>query len=117
MCVNYDQLDLLLVSKFFEHHPITQEEASSEGTTPVSEAYPSLPPSDSTGSLCHASVSPSKSIPIPQNFRPGEEDHRNQFGQRDRSSSRSQRPHHTIEPVNIDVQPAVHESETLEERL
>lgn len=40
---------LLLVSKFFEHHPFTQEEVSSEGTTPVSEACPSLPPSDSTG--------------------------------------------------------------------
>uniref|UniRef100_A0AAZ3NNQ4 non-specific serine/threonine protein kinase n=1 Tax=Oncorhynchus tshawytscha TaxID=74940 RepID=A0AAZ3NNQ4_ONCTS len=103
MCVNYDQLDLLLVSKFFEHHPITQEEVSSEGTTPVSEAYPSLPPSDSTGSLCHASVSPSKSIPIPQNFRPGEEDHRNQFGQRDRSSSAPNVHINTIEPVNIDV--------------
>uniref|UniRef100_A0A8C7IDP5 non-specific serine/threonine protein kinase n=1 Tax=Oncorhynchus kisutch TaxID=8019 RepID=A0A8C7IDP5_ONCKI len=105
MCVNYDQLDLLLVSKFFEHHPITQEEVSSEGTTPVSEAYPSLPPSDSTGSLCHASVSPSKSIPIPQNFRPGEEDHRNQFGQRDRSSSAPNVHINTIEPVNIDVSP------------
>ncbi|XP_052363778.1 serine/threonine-protein kinase B-raf-like [Oncorhynchus keta] len=102
MCVNYDQLDLLLVSKFFEHHPITQEEVSSEGTTPVSEAYPSLPPSDSTGSLHHASVSPSKSIPIPQNFRPGEEDHRNQFGQRDRSSSAPNVHINTIEPVNID---------------
>uniref|UniRef100_A0A674CRI3 non-specific serine/threonine protein kinase n=1 Tax=Salmo trutta TaxID=8032 RepID=A0A674CRI3_SALTR len=105
MCVNYDQLDLLLVSKFFEHHPITQEEVSSEGTTPVSEVYPSLPPSDSTGSLCHTSVSPSKSIPIPQNFRPGEEDHRNQFGQRDRSSSAPNVHINTIEPVNIDVSP------------
>uniref|UniRef100_A0AAY4BBG8 non-specific serine/threonine protein kinase n=1 Tax=Denticeps clupeoides TaxID=299321 RepID=A0AAY4BBG8_9TELE len=105
MCVNYDQLDLLLVSKFFEHHPITQEEASSEGTTPVSEACPSLPPSDSTGydlSLCHPTVSPSKSIPIPQTFRPGEEDHRNQFGQRDRSSSAPNVHINTIEPVNID---------------
>ncbi|XP_028810438.1 serine/threonine-protein kinase B-raf isoform X3 [Denticeps clupeoides] len=103
MCVNYDQLDLLLVSKFFEHHPITQEEASSEGTTPVSEACPSLPPSDSTGSLCHPTVSPSKSIPIPQTFRPGEEDHRNQFGQRDRSSSAPNVHINTIEPVNIDA--------------
>uniref|UniRef100_A0A3P8ZX61 non-specific serine/threonine protein kinase n=1 Tax=Esox lucius TaxID=8010 RepID=A0A3P8ZX61_ESOLU len=102
MCVNYDQLDLLLVSKFFEHHPITQEEVSSEGTTPMSEACPSLPPSDSTGSLCHATVSPSKSIPIPQTFRPGEEDHRNQFGQRDRSSSAPNVHINTIEPVNID---------------
>ncbi|XP_076152684.1 serine/threonine-protein kinase B-raf isoform X2 [Alosa pseudoharengus] len=102
MCVNYDQLDLLLVSKFFEHHPITKEEVSSEGTTPVSEVCPSLPPSDSTGSLCHATVSPSKSIPIPQSFRPGEEDHRNQFGQRDRSSSAPNVHINTIEPVNID---------------
>ena len=40
---------MLLVSKFFEHHPFTQEDVSSEGTTPISDAYPSLPPSDSTG--------------------------------------------------------------------
>ncbi|XP_036433481.1 serine/threonine-protein kinase B-raf isoform X1 [Colossoma macropomum] len=102
MCVNYDQLDLLLASKFLVHHPITQEEVSSEGTTPVSEMCPSIPPSDSTGSLCHPSVSPSKSIPIPQSFRPGEEDHRNQFGQRDRSSSAPNVHINTIEPVNID---------------
>ncbi|XP_072529185.1 serine/threonine-protein kinase B-raf isoform X2 [Salminus brasiliensis] len=102
MCVNYDQLDLLLASKFLVHHPITQEEVSSEGTTPVSEVCPSIPPSDSTGSLCHSSVSPSKSIPIPQSFRPGEEDHRNQFGQRDRSSSAPNVHINTIEPVNID---------------
>uniref|UniRef100_A0A672Z4Y1 non-specific serine/threonine protein kinase n=1 Tax=Sphaeramia orbicularis TaxID=375764 RepID=A0A672Z4Y1_9TELE len=102
MCVNYDQLDLLLVSKFFEHHPFTQDEVSSEGTTPVSEACPSLPPSDSTGSLCHTTVSPSKSIPIPPSFRPSEEDHRNQFGQRDRSSSAPNVHINTIEPVNID---------------
>ncbi|XP_070847832.1 serine/threonine-protein kinase B-raf isoform X3 [Chaetodon trifascialis] len=107
MCVNYDQLDLLLVSKFFEHHPLTQEEVSSEGTTPVSEACPSLPPSDSTGfrlsrSICHTTVSPSKSIPIPPSFRPNEEDHRNQFGQRDRSSSAPNVHINTIEPVNID---------------
>uniref|UniRef100_A0A8B9HIE2 non-specific serine/threonine protein kinase n=1 Tax=Astyanax mexicanus TaxID=7994 RepID=A0A8B9HIE2_ASTMX len=102
MCVNYDQLDLLLASKFLVHHPITQEEVSSEGTTPVSEVCPSIPPSDSTGSLCHPSVSPSKSIPIPQSFRPGEEDHRNQFGQRDRSSSAPNVHINTIEPVNID---------------
>ncbi|XP_010795226.1 serine/threonine-protein kinase B-raf isoform X2 [Notothenia coriiceps] len=99
MCVNYDQLDLLLVSKFFEHHPFTQEDVCSEGTTPVSEACPSLPPSDSTGSICH---SPSKSIPIPPSFRPSEEDHRNQFGQRDRSSSAPNVHINTIEPVNID---------------
>ncbi|KAK2882753.1 serine/threonine-protein kinase B-raf isoform X1 [Channa argus] len=102
MCVNYDQLDLLLVSKFFEHHPFTQEEVSSEGTTPVTEACPSLPPSDSTGSICHSTVSPSKSIPIPPSFRPNEEDHRNQFGQRDRSSSAPNVHINTIEPVNID---------------
>uniref|UniRef100_A0A3Q0SQK4 non-specific serine/threonine protein kinase n=1 Tax=Amphilophus citrinellus TaxID=61819 RepID=A0A3Q0SQK4_AMPCI len=102
MCVNYDQLDLLLVSKFFEHHPFTQEEVSSEGTTPVSEACPSLPPSDSMGSICHTTVSPSKSIPIPPSFRPNEEDHRNQFGQRDRSSSAPNVHINTIEPVNID---------------
>uniref|UniRef100_A0AAR2JLT6 non-specific serine/threonine protein kinase n=1 Tax=Pygocentrus nattereri TaxID=42514 RepID=A0AAR2JLT6_PYGNA len=102
MCVNYDQLDLLLASKFLVHHPITQEEVSSEGTTPVSEMCPSIPPSDSTGSLCHPSVSPSKSIPIPQSFRPGEEDHRNQFGQRDRSSSAPNVHINTIEPVNIE---------------
>ncbi|KAA0720905.1 Serine/threonine-protein kinase B-raf [Triplophysa tibetana] len=98
MCVNYDQLDLLLASKFLVHHPISQEEASSEGTTPLSEMYPSLPPCES---LCHA-VSPSKSIPIPQSFRQGEEDHRNQFGQRDRSSSAPNVHINTIEPVNID---------------
>ncbi|XP_061816680.1 serine/threonine-protein kinase B-raf isoform X2 [Nerophis lumbriciformis] len=102
MCVNYDQLDLLLVSKFFEHHPFTQEDVSSEGTTPVSEVYPSLPPSDSTGSMCHTTLSPSKSIPIPPNFRASEEDHRNQFGQRDRSSSAPNVHINTIEPVNID---------------
>ncbi|XP_068611479.1 serine/threonine-protein kinase B-raf isoform X2 [Brachionichthys hirsutus] len=102
MCVNYDQLDLLLVSKFFEHHPFTQEEASSEGTTPVSETAPSLPPSDSAGSMCHNPLSPSKSIPIPPSFRSGEEEHRNQFGQRDRSSSAPNVHINTIEPVNID---------------
>ncbi|XP_076861198.1 serine/threonine-protein kinase B-raf isoform X2 [Brachyhypopomus gauderio] len=102
MCVNYDQLDLLLASKFLVHHPITQEEVSSEGTTPVSELCPPIPPSDSAGSLYHSAVSPSKSIPIPQSFRPGEEDHRNQFGQRDRSSSAPNVHINTIEPVNID---------------
>ncbi|XP_057180044.1 serine/threonine-protein kinase B-raf isoform X2 [Triplophysa rosa] len=100
MCVNYDQLDLLLASKFLVHHPISQEEVSSEGTTPLSEMCPSsLPPSES---LCHPTVSPSKSIPIPQSFRQGEEDHRNQFGQRDRSSSAPNVHINTIEPVNID---------------
>nr|XP_061809706.1 serine/threonine-protein kinase B-raf isoform X4 [Nerophis lumbriciformis] len=104
MCVNYDQLDLLFVAKFFEHRPLSQE-VSSEGTTPVSEACPSLPPSDSTGSLSHATLSPSKSIPIPPSFRPSEEDHRNQFGQRDRSSSAPNVHINTIEPVNIDKSP------------
>ncbi|KAG2468831.1 BRAF kinase, partial [Polypterus senegalus] len=96
------QDDLLLVSKFFELHPITQDVASSEGTTPVSGICPSLPPSDSSGSLCLPTTSPSKSIPIPQSFRPGDEDHRNQFGQRDRSSSAPNVHINTIEPVNID---------------
>uniref|UniRef100_A0A8C7IJ82 non-specific serine/threonine protein kinase n=1 Tax=Oncorhynchus kisutch TaxID=8019 RepID=A0A8C7IJ82_ONCKI len=100
MCVNYDQLDLLLVSKFFEHHPITQEEVSSEEFQPPTSLTTDL--SLTPRSLCHASVSPSKSIPIPQNFRPGEEDHRNQFGQRDRSSSAPNVHINTIEPVNID---------------
>ncbi|XP_028929060.1 serine/threonine-protein kinase B-raf isoform X4 [Ornithorhynchus anatinus] len=49
-----------------------------------------------------ASPSPSKSIPIPQSFRPADEDHRNQFGQRDRSSSAPNVHINTIEPVNID---------------
>uniref|UniRef100_A0A3P9K2Q8 non-specific serine/threonine protein kinase n=1 Tax=Oryzias latipes TaxID=8090 RepID=A0A3P9K2Q8_ORYLA len=102
MCVNYDQLDLLLVSKFFEHHPFSQEEVSSEGTTPVSEVCPHLPLTDSTGSICHPTLSPSKSIPIPPSYRPNEEDHRNQFGQRDRSSSAPNVHINTIEPVNID---------------
>ncbi|MEQ2245212.1 hypothetical protein ILYODFUR_025276, partial [Ilyodon furcidens] len=93
---------LLLVSKFFEHHPFSQEEVSSEGTTPVSELCPFLPPSDSTGSIYHTTVSPSKSIPIPTSFRTSEEDHRNQFGQRDRSSSAPNVHINTIEPVNID---------------
>ncbi|XP_062851907.1 serine/threonine-protein kinase B-raf [Trichomycterus rosablanca] len=100
MCVNYDQLDLLLTSKFFVYQK-PQGDVSSEGTTPVVELCPSIPPSDSTGSLCHPTVSPSKSIPIP-NFRPGEEDHRNQFGQRDRSSSAPNVHINSIEPVNIE---------------
>uniref|UniRef100_A0A8C4GKB6 non-specific serine/threonine protein kinase n=1 Tax=Dicentrarchus labrax TaxID=13489 RepID=A0A8C4GKB6_DICLA len=54
-------------------------------------------------SICHTTVSPSKSIPIPPSFRPNEEDHRNQFGQRDRSSSAPNVHINTIEPVNIDV--------------
>lgn len=49
------------------------------------------------------SPSPSKSIPIPQPLRPADEDHRNQFGQRDRSSSAPNVHINTIEPVNIDV--------------
>ncbi|XP_019471116.1 serine/threonine-protein kinase B-raf isoform X2 [Meleagris gallopavo] len=121
MCVNYDQLDLLFVSKFFEHHPISQEETTLGETTPASGSYPSVPPSDSVG-CCEVgqnsattheadimagppilpSPSPSKSIPIPQPFRPADEDHRNQFGQRDRSSSAPNVHINTIEPVNID---------------
>uniref|UniRef100_A0AAQ5ZHC4 non-specific serine/threonine protein kinase n=1 Tax=Amphiprion ocellaris TaxID=80972 RepID=A0AAQ5ZHC4_AMPOC len=54
-------------------------------------------------SICHTTVSPSKSIPIPPSFRPNEEEHRNQFGQRDRSSSAPNVHINTIEPVNIDV--------------
>ncbi|KAM9172547.1 serine/threonine-protein kinase B-raf isoform 1-T1 [Pangshura tecta] len=102
MCVNYDQLDLLFVSKFFEHHPISQEEASLGETTQASGSYSSVPPSDSTGPPILPSPSPSKSIPIPQPFRPADEDHRNQFGQRDRSSSAPNVHINTIEPVNID---------------
>uniref|UniRef100_A0A8C5EX79 non-specific serine/threonine protein kinase n=1 Tax=Gouania willdenowi TaxID=441366 RepID=A0A8C5EX79_GOUWI len=59
-------------------------------------------------SLCHSSMSPSKSIPIPPSFRPSEEDHRNQFGQRDRSSSAPNVHINTIEPVNIDVSASSH---------
>ncbi|XP_073094439.1 serine/threonine-protein kinase B-raf isoform X10 [Manis javanica] len=101
MCVNYDQLDLLFVSKFFEHHPIPQEEASLAETA-ASGSSPSEPPSNSIGPQILTSPSPSKSIPIPQPFRPAEEDHRNQFGQRDRSSSAPNVHINTIEPVNID---------------
>ncbi|GAB5568842.1 serine/threonine-protein kinase B-raf isoform X3 [Prionailurus iriomotensis] len=104
MCVNYDQLDLLFVSKFFEHHPIPQEEASIAETALTSGSSPSAPPSDSTGPQILTSPSPSKSIPIPQPFRPADEDHRNQFGQRDRSSSAPNVHINTIEPVNIDDQ-------------
>uniref|UniRef100_A0A8C0JDU6 non-specific serine/threonine protein kinase n=1 Tax=Chelonoidis abingdonii TaxID=106734 RepID=A0A8C0JDU6_CHEAB len=102
MCVNYDQLDLLFVSKFFEHHPISQEESSLGETTQASGSYSSVPPSDSIGPPILPSPSPSKSIPIPQPFRPADEDHRNQFGQRDRSSSAPNVHINTIEPVNID---------------
>ncbi|KAH0617021.1 hypothetical protein JD844_028584 [Phrynosoma platyrhinos] len=102
MCVNYDQLDLLFVSKFFEHHPISQEEASLGDSTTASGSYPSVVPSDLAGPPVLPSPSPSKSIPIPQSFRQGDEDHRNQFGQRDRSSSAPNVHINTIEPVNID---------------
>ncbi|MEE6477743.1 hypothetical protein FKM82_011614 [Ascaphus truei] len=45
MCVNYDRLDLLFVSKFFEHHPIYQEEAPFEEAIPgVGSCCPSPPP-------------------------------------------------------------------------
>lgn len=101
MCVNYDQLDLLFVSKFFEHHPVPQEEAFSAETT-LPSGCSSAPPSDSIGPQILTSPSPSKSIPIPQPFRPADEDHRNQFGQRDRSSSAPNVHINTIEPVNID---------------
>ncbi|KAH0510176.1 Serine/threonine-protein kinase B-raf [Microtus ochrogaster] len=101
MCVNYDQLDLLFVSKFFEHHPVPQEEASLAETA-LTSGSPSAPPSDSIGPQILTSPSPSKSIPIPQPFRPADEDHRNQFGQRDRSSSAPNVHINTIEPVNID---------------
>uniref|UniRef100_G3U327 non-specific serine/threonine protein kinase n=1 Tax=Loxodonta africana TaxID=9785 RepID=G3U327_LOXAF len=102
MCVNYDQLDLLFVSKFFEHHPIPQEEASLAETA-LPGSSPPAPPSDARGPQILTSPSPSKSIPIPQPFRPADEDHRNQFGQRDRSSSAPNVHINTIEPVNIDV--------------
>ncbi|XP_025024952.1 serine/threonine-protein kinase B-raf isoform X2 [Python bivittatus] len=102
MCVNYDQLDLLFVSKFFEHHPIPQEDTSIGETTPTSGSYLSVALSDSSGPPILPSPSPSKSIPIPQPFRPADEDHRNQFGQRDRSSSAPNVHINTIEPVNID---------------
>uniref|UniRef100_A0A3B5QIY5 non-specific serine/threonine protein kinase n=1 Tax=Xiphophorus maculatus TaxID=8083 RepID=A0A3B5QIY5_XIPMA len=58
---------------------------------------------DQLDSIYHTTVSPSKSIPIPNSFRTSEEDHRNQFGQRDRSSSAPNVHINTIEPVNIDV--------------
>ncbi|KAF6085424.1 B-Raf proto-oncogene, serine/threonine kinase [Phyllostomus discolor] len=56
MCVNYDQLDLLFVSKFFEHHPIPQEEASLAETALASGSSPSVPPSDSIGYLHAKSI-------------------------------------------------------------
>ncbi|XP_069484903.1 serine/threonine-protein kinase B-raf isoform X1 [Ambystoma mexicanum] len=102
MCVNYDQLDLLFVSKFFEHHPIPQDDASLGETSSATGLCVPEPPTDSIGHPTLSSISPSKSIPIPQPFRPGDEDHRNQFGQRDRSSSAPNVHINTIEPVNID---------------
>ncbi|XP_040294425.1 serine/threonine-protein kinase B-raf isoform X1 [Bufo bufo] len=102
MCVNYDRLDLLFVSKFFEHHPISQDEGPFEEVTPAVECYSASPPPDFSGAPSLPSSSPSKSIPIPQPFRPADEDHRNQFGQRDRSSSAPNVHINTIEPVNID---------------
>ncbi|XP_053321285.1 serine/threonine-protein kinase B-raf isoform X2 [Spea bombifrons] len=102
MCVNYDRLDLLFVSKFFEHHPIPQEEAHFEEVAPSVESSSPSPPPDVVGPPSLPSNSPSKSIPIPQPFRPADEDHRNQFGQRDRSSSAPNVHINTIEPVNID---------------
>ncbi|XP_018419434.1 PREDICTED: serine/threonine-protein kinase B-raf [Nanorana parkeri] len=102
MCVNYDRLDLLFVSKFFEHHPISQDEGPFEEVTAAVESCSPSPLPDFSGSPNLQSSSPSKSIPIPQPFRPGDEDHRNQFGQRDRSSSAPNVHINTIEPVNID---------------
>ncbi|XP_062914370.1 serine/threonine-protein kinase B-raf isoform X3 [Mobula hypostoma] len=102
MCVNIDQLDLLILSRIYENHPIPQEDVSSIGTPTGSGMYPSVPSSESTGSLSHPATSPTKSIPIPQPFRSGEEDQRNQFGQRDRSSSAPNVHLNTIEQVNID---------------
>ncbi|XP_069823441.1 serine/threonine-protein kinase B-raf isoform X2 [Dendropsophus ebraccatus] len=102
MCVNYDRLDLLFVSKFFEHHPISQDEGPFEEVTQAVESFSPSPPPDISGPPGLPSSSPSKSIPIPQPFRPADEDHRNQFGQRDRSSSAPNVHINTIEPVNID---------------
>ncbi|XP_075066464.1 serine/threonine-protein kinase B-raf isoform X2 [Mixophyes fleayi] len=102
MCVNYDRLDLLFVSKFFEHHPISQDEGPFEEVAPAVESCSPSPPPDFSGPPSLQSSSPSKSIPIPQPFRPADEDHRNQFGQRDRSSSAPNVHINTIEPVNID---------------
>uniref|UniRef100_A0A673KYL1 non-specific serine/threonine protein kinase n=1 Tax=Sinocyclocheilus rhinocerous TaxID=307959 RepID=A0A673KYL1_9TELE len=45
-------------------------------------------------------------------LEPGEEDHRNQFGQRDRSSSAPNVHINTIEPVNIDVRTGQFNSST-----
>ncbi|XP_068133945.1 serine/threonine-protein kinase B-raf isoform X2 [Hyperolius riggenbachi] len=102
MCVNYDRLDLLFASKFFEHHPIQQDEVPFEEVMPAVESCSPSPPPDISGPPMLPSTSPSKSIPIPQPFRPADEDHRNQFGQRDRSSSAPNVHINTIEPVNID---------------
>ncbi|XP_073506244.1 serine/threonine-protein kinase B-raf isoform X1 [Phyllobates terribilis] len=102
MCVNYDRLDLLFVSKFFEHHPISQDEGPFEEVAPAVESCSPSPPPDVSEPPSLPSSSPSKSIPIPQPFRPADEDHRNQFGQRDRSSSAPNVHINTIEPVNID---------------
>uniref|UniRef100_A0A2K6BY92 non-specific serine/threonine protein kinase n=1 Tax=Macaca nemestrina TaxID=9545 RepID=A0A2K6BY92_MACNE len=76
ICVNYDQLDLLFFSKFFERHSIPQEESSLAETALTSGSSPSP-------------------------FRPADEDHRNQFG-RNRSSSAPNMHISTVEPVDID---------------
>uniref|UniRef100_A0A8C2VIW4 non-specific serine/threonine protein kinase n=1 Tax=Chinchilla lanigera TaxID=34839 RepID=A0A8C2VIW4_CHILA len=102
MCVNYDQLDLLFVSKFFEHHPLPQVETSLAETTLPSGSSPSVPPSESTGPPVLTSPPPSKSIPVPQPSQPADTDHQNQCGQRDRSSSAPNVPVNKIQPVNID---------------
>uniref|UniRef100_A0A667Y5X5 non-specific serine/threonine protein kinase n=1 Tax=Myripristis murdjan TaxID=586833 RepID=A0A667Y5X5_9TELE len=89
MCVNYDQLDLGCEATYIVALNTNIHVHTHSICTYIM-------------SLCHATVSPSKSIPIPQSFRPSEEDHRNQFGQRDRSSSAPNVHINTIEPVNID---------------
>jgi B-Raf proto-oncogene serine/threonine-protein kinase len=43
MCVNYDQLGLLFVSKFFEHNPVPWEEASLAETVFPSGSFSSPP--------------------------------------------------------------------------
>ncbi|XP_005375573.1 PREDICTED: serine/threonine-protein kinase B-raf-like [Chinchilla lanigera] len=44
MCINYDQLDLLFVSKFLEHQPLPQEKTSLAETLPSESS-----PKESTG--------------------------------------------------------------------
>ncbi|NWR49454.1 BRAF kinase, partial [Regulus satrapa] len=88
MCVNYDQLET-----YHTHYAVFEAicRPKSSFSLTLFLRPPILP-----------SPSPSKSIPIPQPLRPADEDHRNQFGQRDRSSSAPNVHINTIEPVNID---------------